>query len=144
MSPDVLKHLSRSEMRKENKCVLSGLVFCFLLTPHPCLQTVWSSTPSRWMSMTSWANAPPATAATCASIQLETDIVELYAVSVPYPDRPYSCRLCPYSARDKYNIRLHLERKHELSSYNYTCDICFKQVKTKQDLSQHRRQCRST
>jgi len=66
--------------------------------------------------------------------------VATYAETGHGQDRPYSCRLCGYTARDKYNMRLHLERKHEMSNY-YACDRCAKQLKTKQDLSQHRKLC---
>jgi len=70
------------------------------------------------------------------------DIVDQFAsTSGRSHDRPYSCKLCPYAARDKYNMRLHLERKHNMSNYNYTCEKCFEQHKTKQDLSQHRKLC---
>jgi len=66
------------------------------------------------------------------------DVVEHYAVRED--DGKYSCRLCAYIARDKYNVRIHLERKHGLSA-GYQCDICQTWVQNKQRLSQHRVQC---
>ena len=66
------------------------------------------------------------------------DIVEGYAVKED--SGKYSCKLCNYIARDKYNVRLHLERKHGLSA-GYQCEICHTWVQNKQRLSQHRVQC---
>jgi len=66
------------------------------------------------------------------------DVVEGYAVKED--SGKYSCKLCNYIARDKYNVRLHLERKHGLSA-GYQCEICHTWVQNKQRLSQHRVQC---
>ena len=52
----------------------------------------------------------------------------------------YQCRLCEYVARDKYNMRSHLDRKHSLAS-RYTCEVCKSVHKTQQALSQHRVAC---
>ena len=49
-------------------------------------------------------------------------------------------RICGHLVRDKYNIRLHLEGKHDLSE-GYTCTGCSNVFKTMQVLSQHRSQC---
>ena len=67
------------------------------------------------------------------------DTVDTYADRTE--DSKYSCKLCGYTARDKYNMRSHLDGKHMLSS-GYPCDICHKSVqKTKQALNQHRHRC---
>jgi len=66
------------------------------------------------------------------------DVVDTYAERIE--NGKYCCKLCEFQARDKYNIRLHIERKHGLSS-GYQCPFCKKCVKTKQDLSQHKAQC---
>jgi len=66
------------------------------------------------------------------------DVVDTYAERIE--SGKYSCKICMFTARDKYNIRLHIERKHELSS-GYRCPYCYKNVKTKQDLSQHKSVC---
>jgi len=66
------------------------------------------------------------------------DVVEDYAVREE--NSKYSCKLCTYIARDKYNVRIHLERKHGLSA-GYQCDICQTWVQNKQRLSQHRVMC---
>lgn len=56
-------------------------------------------------------------------------------------DSKFCCRLCLYVARDKYNMRSHLDGKHMLSS-GYACNICNKSVqKTKQALNQHKHKC---
>jgi len=52
----------------------------------------------------------------------------------------YSCNLCGFVSRDKYNIRIHIEGKHQLSS-GYQCDQCYKYLRTKQSLSQHKAHC---
>jgi len=68
--------------------------------------------------------------------------VGLYAAKVDeYDDEGrrracrYTCSLCGYTARDKYNIKIHLEGKHDLGSY--TCPSCSKRLKTKQEMSRH-------
>jgi len=66
------------------------------------------------------------------------DVVDSFAERIE--SGKYGCRLCSFAARDKYNIRLHIERKHDLSS-GYQCPFCNKCVKTKQDLSQHKSLC---
>jgi len=66
------------------------------------------------------------------------DLVSLYAVKTD--SGKVSCTLCDYITRDKYNIRLHLEGKHGLSG-GYQCDKCYKQLRTKQSLTQHRLHC---
>ena len=66
------------------------------------------------------------------------DLVSLYAVKTD--SGKVSCTLCEYITRDKYNIRLHLEGKHGLSG-GYQCDKCYKQLRTKQSLTQHRLHC---
>jgi len=55
----------------------------------------------------------------------------------------YSCKVCGFITRDKYNIRLHLEGKHELGS-GYKCNKCNKCVKTRKDLSEHQLKCFNT
>jgi len=66
------------------------------------------------------------------------DVVDSFAERIERGK--YVCKLCEFAARDKYNIRLHIERKHDLSS-GYQCPFCNKCVKTKQDLSQHKSLC---
>merc|ERR1712226_1538133 len=67
------------------------------------------------------------------------DTVDTYADRTE--DSKFSCKLCQYVARDKYNMRSHLDGKHMLST-GYTCDICCKSVqKTKQALNQHKHKC---
>jgi len=66
------------------------------------------------------------------------DVVDAFAVRIE--SGKYACRLCEFAARDKYNIRLHIERKHDLST-GYQCPFCNKSVKTKQDLSHHKSLC---
>lgn len=51
-------------------------------------------------------------------------------------NRKYQCSLCEYGARDKYNMRLHLERRHQLG-HGYWCNLCGEHCKTKADLSNH-------
>ena len=60
--------------------------------------------------------------------------------SVKTGDGKFSCTLCDYITRDKYNIRRHLDGKHDLTG-GYRCEKCFKQLNTKQSLSQHRLHC---
>lgn len=68
-----------------------------------------------------------------------TDTVDVYAERTE--ESKFRCRLCPYLARDKYNMRSHLDGKHMLSS-GYPCDICNSSVqKTKQALNQHKHKC---
>jgi len=67
------------------------------------------------------------------------DTVDVYAERTE--ESKFRCRLCPYLARDKYNMRSHLDGKHMLSS-GYPCDICNSSVqKTKQALNQHKHKC---
>ena len=67
-----------------------------------------------------------------------SDVVEAYAEKIE--SGKYSCKLCGFVTRDKYNIRWHLEGKHELGA-GYQCDICKQIVKTKKHLTQHKLQC---
>jgi hypothetical protein len=68
-----------------------------------------------------------------------TDTVDVYAERTE--ESKFRCRLCLYLARDKYNMRSHLDGKHMLSS-GYPCDICHSSVqKTKQALNQHKHKC---
>jgi len=71
---------------------------------------------------------------------LEPQAVDAFAKKVE--GRMYECNLCIYTSRYKYNMRLHLERKHGLTP-GYKCSVCNRIVKTKQDLSQHqlRKEC---
>jgi hypothetical protein len=48
----------------------------------------------------------------------------------------YQCSLCAYTARDKYNMRLHLERRHQLGT-GYYCPLCGEHCRTKAALSCH-------
>ena len=48
----------------------------------------------------------------------------------------YSCNVCGFITRDKYNMRLHLERRHQLGQ-GYWCFQCGEHCKTKADLSTH-------
>jgi len=66
------------------------------------------------------------------------DVVEAFAEKLD--SGKYSCKLCGFVTRDKYNIRWHLEGKHELGP-GYECDICKQGLKTKKQLTQHRLQC---
>jgi len=68
----------------------------------------------------------------------DTDLVSHYAAKTD--DGKFSCTLCSYITRDKYNIRRHLDGKHDLTG-GYQCDKCYKQLKTKQSLSQHKLHC---
>ena len=70
-----------------------------------------------------------------------SDVVYSYAAKMG--NGKYSCNLCGFITRDKYNIRLHLEGKHELGS-GYQCDKCKKYVKTRKDLSEHKTKCINT
>ena len=67
-----------------------------------------------------------------------SDVVDVYAVKIE--SGKYSCKLCGFVTRDKYNIRWHLEGKHELGA-GYQCDKCKVVVKTKKHLTQHRLHC---
>ena len=49
----------------------------------------------------------------------------------------YSCNLCQITARDKYNMRRHLETTHDLST-GYQCELCRKQFKAKHQLTVHK------
>lgn len=62
--------------------------------------------------------------------------MEAYSTQGDDPNRKYQCSLCEYSARDKYNMRLHLERRHQLG-LGYYCPHCGHHCKTKADLSTH-------
>merc|ERR1711915_118014 len=73
-------------------------------------------------------------------IELSKDVAEDYAVREEAGK--YSCKLCSYIARDKYNVRKHLEGKHGLSA-GYQCDVCKIWVQSKQKLSQHKLHCLS-
>jgi len=66
------------------------------------------------------------------------DLVSLYALKTE--NGKYSCTLCGWITRDKYNLRVHLEGKHDLSG-GYNCDKCYRQLRTKQSLAQHRLHC---
>jgi len=70
-----------------------------------------------------------------------SDVVYSYAVKMG--NGKYSCNVCGFITRDKYNIRLHLEGKHELGS-GYQCEKCKKYVKTRKDLSEHKTKCINT
>ena len=65
-----------------------------------------------------------------------SDLVEANSIPGVDPNRKYQCKLCPYAARDKYNMRLHLERRHQLGQ-GYWCYQCGEHCKTKADLSTH-------
>jgi len=67
-----------------------------------------------------------------------SDVVYSYAAKMG--NGKYSCNVCGFITRDKYNIRLHLEGKHELGS-GYQCEKCKKYVKTRKDLSEHKTKC---
>jgi len=69
------------------------------------------------------------------------DVVAIYAEKVP--GGKYACKICGFVTRDKYNIRWHLEGKHELST-GYQCEKCKEHVKTKKHLTQHRQHCGNT
>jgi len=66
------------------------------------------------------------------------DVVQSYSSKLD--NGKYACRICGHLVRDKYNIRLHLEGKHDLS-VGYNCTQCHNVFKTMQVLSQHKSQC---
>jgi len=49
----------------------------------------------------------------------------------------YCCTLCPFNARDKYNMRRHLETKHDLTA-GYQCNLCQLLFKAKHHLTVHK------
>ena len=71
-------------------------------------------------------------------IDQSKDVVGTYAERIERGK--YSCKICMFTARDQYNIRLCIERKHELSS-GYCCPYRYKNVKSQLDLSQHKILC---
>ena len=72
------------------------------------------------------------------ALAITQDVVNSFAQNIE--DKKCFCNLCSYTSRDKYNMRLHLERKHGLSS-GYKCKFCDKSFKTNQDLSKHKPFC---
>jgi len=68
------------------------------------------------------------------------DIVHAFAKRVEGDRRKQDCTLCVYRARDRYNMKIHLERKHSLSP-GYHCSYCNQWTKSQQDLSKHELIC---
>jgi len=66
------------------------------------------------------------------------DLVERHAVRSD--DGKFVCALChaaePYITNKRYNMKTHLEAKHELSQ-GYQCPQCFKVLKTRNVLNSH-------
>ena len=54
------------------------------------------------------------------------------------------CNLCStYVTQKRFNMRTHLEGKHQMSN-GYTCDLCsVATYKTKQEVNQHKRLCKN-
>ena len=52
----------------------------------------------------------------------------------------FVCTLCtspdPYTSSKRYNMKTHLEAKHELSQ-GYQCQVCYKILKTRNVLNSH-------
>jgi len=66
------------------------------------------------------------------------DLVRMYAVKTA--EGRLACRLCEHVTHKTYNMRSHLEGKHQLGGYQ--CDICFDSVSsTKQALYKHKLSC---
>ena len=72
------------------------------------------------------------------ALAITQDVVNSFAQNIE--DKKCFCNLCSYTSRDKNNMRLHLERKHGLSS-GYKCKFCDKSFKTNQDLSKQKHFC---
>ena len=68
------------------------------------------------------------------------NIVHEFAKRVEGDRRKQDCTLCAYRARDRYNMKIHLERKHSLSP-GYHCSYCNQWTKSQQDLSKHKLIC---
>ena len=66
------------------------------------------------------------------------DIVSEYAERTG--DGRLFCKLCNHTTHKTYNMRVHLEGKHNLSS-GYSCDICHIVKKTRHLLQQHKLVC---
>ena len=64
-----------------------------------------------------------------------SDVVTSHATAIG--GGKYSCTLCPLTARDKYNMRRHLELKHDLSA-GYQCELCHLLFKAKHLLAVHK------
>ena len=64
-----------------------------------------------------------------------SDVVSKHALAIG--GGKYSCNLCHINARDKYNMRRHLETTHDLST-GYQCELCRKQFKAKHQLTVHK------
>jgi len=67
------------------------------------------------------------------------DIVEVHADRLE--DGRLSCKLCRHLTHKTYNMRLHLEGKHDGLSAGYLCDLCHAVFKTKHLLRHHRLKC---
>jgi len=66
------------------------------------------------------------------------DLVRTYATKTA--EGRLACRLCEHVTHKTYNMRSHLEGKHQLGGYQ--CDICFDSVSsTKQALYKHKLSC---
>uniref|UniRef100_A0ABD2WR22 C2H2-type domain-containing protein n=1 Tax=Trichogramma kaykai TaxID=54128 RepID=A0ABD2WR22_9HYME len=50
----------------------------------------------------------------------------------------YNCEHCSYVNKNKYEMKVHVIRKHS-NEYNYSCEICGKKYKIKGDLTNHTR-----
>ena len=68
-----------------------------------------------------------------------SDIVEVHADRLE--DGRLSCKLCRHLTHKTYNMRLHLEGKHDGLSAGYLCDLCHAVFKTKHLLRHHRLKC---
>ncbi|XP_058798727.1 zinc finger protein 665-like isoform X4 [Phymastichus coffea] len=51
-------------------------------------------------------------------------------------DRLFSCDQCPYTNKNRYELKVHVIRKHS-NEYNYECEQCGKKYKIKGDLTNH-------
>lgn len=75
----------------------------------------------------------------CSSDPCPPDIVGAYADRAA--DGKLTCRLCHHQTHKTYNMRLHLEGKHEGISAGYSCDLCMAVMRTKHLLRHHRLKC---
>jgi len=67
-----------------------------------------------------------------------SDLVRTYAMKTA--EGRLACRLCEHVTHKTYNMRSHLEGKHQLGGYQ--CDICYDSVSsTKQALYKHKLSC---
>ena len=65
------------------------------------------------------------------------DPEELFQFVGKHPEKGYECTICQIRFQARVTVRNHVESKHFPNMFTYTCNICFKDMTSKNAKATH-------